>query len=179
MSFISSPAGLDPLAASVADPGGVVFVPAFIGLGMPYEDRSARGTLLGMTLDTTPAHIARAFMEALGCLVYDMLQQIQQDTRLAVERLHVGGGVSASDIACQTQADVLGIPIVRVQEAETSVRAAALLGGLGAGVWPHVDALPPLPGAATLFEPRRGAAERAAGLAAWRKGIDRARNWAE
>src|SRR5262249_25915781 len=130
MGFIARPADLDPLAASVADPGGVVFVPAFIGLGMPYEDRSARGTLLGMTLDTTPAHIARAFMESLGCLVYDMLQQIQEDTGIAVERLHVGGGISASDIACQTQADVLGIPIVRAQEAETSVRAAALLGGL-------------------------------------------------
>jgi glycerol kinase len=179
MGFIGSPDGLDPLAASVADAGGVVFVPAFIGLGMPYEDRSARGTLLGMTLDTTPAHIARAFMEALGCLVYDMLQQIQQDTGINVERLHVGGGVSASNMACQAQADVLGIPLIREQEAETSVRAAALLGGLGAGLWPNVDALPPLPGAATQFVPRRSAAEREAGLAAWRKGIDRARNWAE
>lgn len=179
MGFITSPAGLDPLAAAVADPGGVVFVPAFIGLAMPYEDRSARGTLLGMTLDTTPAHIARAFMEALGCLVYDMLQQIHVDTGLDVERLHVGGGIAASNIACQTQADVLGIPLVRAQEAETSVRAAALLGGLGAGIWPHVGALPPLTGEATVFEPQRNPAARAAGLAAWRKGIDRARNWAE
>jgi glycerol kinase len=179
MGFLSSPAGLDPLAASVADPGGVVFVPAFIGLAMPYEDRSARGTLLGMTLDTTPAHIARAFMEALGCLVYDMLQQIQADTGLHVERLHVGGGIAASDLACQTQADVLGIPLVRAQEAETSVRAAALLGGLGAGMWPNAGALPPLQGQATIFEPQRSATARAAGLAAWRKGIDRARGWAE
>ncbi|HEU5101249.1 MAG TPA: FGGY family carbohydrate kinase [Roseiflexaceae bacterium] len=179
MGFFASPAGLDPLAASVDDPGGVVFVPAFIGLAMPYEDRSARGTLLGMTLDTTPAHVARAFMEALGCLVYDMLRQIEQETGLHVDRLHVGGGVSASDLACQTQADVLGIPVIRVEDAETSVRAAALLGGLGAGVWPDLAGLPPLPGATQAFEPRRSAATREAGLAAWRKGIDRARNWAE
>jgi len=74
---------------------------------------------------------------------------------------------------------VLGIPLVRAQEAETSVRAAALLGGLGAGIWPHVGALPPLTGDATTFDPQRSPAARAAGLAAWRKGIDRARNWAE
>jgi glycerol kinase len=178
MGFIERPSDLDALALSAPDAGGVVFVPAFIGLGMPYEDRSARGTLLGMTLDTTPAQIARAFVEALGCLVYDMLAIVGQEAGLRVERLHVGGGLSASDVACQAQADVLGIPIVRAEQRETSVRAAALLGGLGAGVWPRVADLPPLPGAATIFEPRRGAAAREAGLAAWRKGIERARDWA-
>jgi glycerol kinase len=178
MRFIKRPEDLDPLALSVQDPGGVVFVPAFIGLGMPYEDRSARGTLLGMTLDTTPAHIARAFLEALGCLVYDMLEIIGQETGLQVERLHVGGGLSASDAACQTQADVLGIPVVRAQNTETSVRAAALLGGLGAGIWPSVDELPKLPGATKVFEPRRDDAARAAGIAAWRRAIERARHWA-
>jgi glycerol kinase len=178
MGFIARPSDLDPLALSVPDAGGLVFVPAFIGLAMPYEDRSARGTLLGMTLDTTPAHIARAFLEALGCLVYDMLHLIQEETGLHVERLHVGGGISASDIACQSQADVLGIPVVRAQEAETSVRAAALLGGLGAGMWSRAADLPPLPGPATVFEPQRSASAREAGLAAWRKGIQRARNWA-
>jgi glycerol kinase len=178
MGFLKRPSDLDPLAMSVPDAGGLVFVPAFIGLAMPYEDRSARGTLLGMTLDTKPAHIARAFVEALGCLVHDMLYQIRADTGLQVERLHVGGGVSASNIACQTQADVLGIPVVRAEQAETSVRAAALLGGLGAGVWPSAEALPPLPGRATVFEPQRDAAAREAGLAAWRKGVERARDWA-
>ncbi len=89
------------------------------------------GTLLGMTLDTTPAHIARAFLEALGCLVYEMLEVIRREAGVTVERLHVGGGLSSSDAACQTQADVLGMPVVRVQDAETTVRAAALLAGLG------------------------------------------------
>ncbi len=145
---------------------------------MPYEDRGARGTLLGMTLDTTPAHIARAFLEALGCLVYEMLEVIRREAGIIVERLHVGGGLSSSDAACQAQADVLGMPVVRVQDAETTVRAAALLAGLGAGVWPNAAGLPPLPGAATTFEPQRDAAARAAGLESWSRAIERARGWA-
>jgi glycerol kinase len=156
----------------------VVFVPAFIGLGMPYEDRDARGTLLGMTLDTTPAHIARAFLEALGCLVYEMLQVIRRETGITVKALHVGGGLSSSDAACQAQADVLGLPVIRVQNAETTARAAALLAGLGVGAWPSTAALPTLYGPETVFEPRRDEAARAAGLAAWLKAIERARNWA-
>jgi glycerol kinase len=178
MGWLRRPADLDALALSVPDSAGVVFVPAFIGLGMPYEDRSARGTLLGMTLDTTPAHIARAFLEALGCLVYEMLEVIRRETGVIVNALHVGGGLSSSDAACQAQADVLGLPVIRVQNAETTVRAAALLAGLGAGAWPGVAALPRLPGSEMVFEPQRDAEVRAEGLAAWAKAIERARHWA-
>jgi glycerol kinase len=177
MGWLRRPADLDALALAVPDAAGVAFVPAFIGLGMPYEDRRARGTLLGMTLDTTPSHIARAFLEALGCLVYEMLEVVRRETGITVTALHVGGGLSASDAACQAQADVLGVPVIRVREAETTVRAAALLAGLGAGVWPSVAALPPLPGSETVFKPQRDEAARAAGLAAWAKAIERARNW--
>lgn len=176
MGWLKRPADLGPLALSVPDAAGVVFVPAFTGLGVPTEDRSARGTLLGMTLDTTPAHLARAFLDAIGYQLYDILAAIAEDTGIVIERLHVGGGVSASDAACQIQADVLGIPIVRAHEAETSVRAAALLGGIGAGVWPGVGALPRLPGPETVFAPRPGFA-REAGLAAWRSALDRSMGW--
>ena len=144
---------------------------------MPYEDRSARGTLLGMTLDTTPAHIARAFVEALGCLVYEMLEVIRRAAGVVVKALHVGGGLSSSDAACQAQADVLGLPVIRVQNAETTARAAALLAGLGAGVWPSAAALPRLPGSETVFEPQRDETARAAGLPAWAKAIEWARKW--
>jgi glycerol kinase len=178
MGWLRRPADLDALALSVPDPAGVMFVPAFIGLGMPYEDRSARGTLLGMTLDTRPAHIARAFLEALGCLVYEMLEVIRRETGVVVRALHVGGGLSSSDAACQAQADVLGLPVIRVQNAETTVRAAALLAGLGAGAWPSAAHLPRLPGQETRFEPQRDETTRAAGLDAWGKAIERARNWA-
>jgi glycerol kinase len=179
MGWLHHPADLGALALSVPDPAGVVFVPAFTGLGVPYEDRTARGTLLGMTLDTTPAHIARAFLDSIGYQVHDILSAIAADTGLTIDRLHVGGGISASDAACQLQADVLGIPVARAENTETSVRAAALLGGLGAGMWPSADSLPPLPGSATVFEPQRGAEARAAGVAAWHRALDRARGWIE
>jgi glycerol kinase len=179
MGWLRRPSDLGELALSVPDAGGVVFVPAFTGLGVPSEDRTARGTLLGMTLDTTPAHIARAFLEALGYQVRDILTMIAEESGLKVERLHVGGGVSASDAACQLQADVLGIPLVRAQNAETSVRAAALLAGLGANIWQNEAELPPLPGPETVFEPRRDDASRDAGMITWKRAVERAGNWAQ
>jgi glycerol kinase len=177
MGWIKKPAELGPLAASVPTSAGVVFAPSFTGFGVPSEDRTARGTLLGMTLDTTPAHIARAFLESIGFQLHDILANATEEAGLPIAELRVGGGISASDLACQTQADVLGIPLRRSENAETSVRAAALLAGLGAEVWPHVDALPPLPGKETLFLPQWSDEQRAAGLMLWRKAVERAQGW--
>ena len=177
MGWLHRPADLGALALTVPDAAGVVFVPAFTGLGIPYEDRTARGTLLGMTLDTTPAHVARAFLDSIGYQLHDILAAIAEDYGLAIDRLHVGGGVSASDAACQVQADVLGIPVVRARDTETSVRAAALLGGLGAGVWGGEDELPRLPGPETVFEPKGDPAARESGMAAWHRALGRARQW--
>jgi glycerol kinase len=179
MGWLREPGDLGRLALSVPDAAGVVFVPAFTGLGVPTEDRTARGTLLGMTLDTTPAHIARAFLESIGQQVAEILETIRLETGLQVERLHVGGGISASDAACQIQADVLGIPVVRAPDTETSVRAAALLAGLAAGVWPDESHLPRLPGPERVFEPQRSPQARAAAAAAWRRAVERARGWVE
>jgi glycerol kinase len=177
MGWIQRPADLGPLALSVHNSAGVVFVPAFTGLGIPSEDRTARGTLFGMTLDTTPAHIARAFLESIGYQLRDILDTIVRETDLRIDRLYVGGGISASDAACQIQADVLGLPVVRAQSTETSVRAAALLAGLGAGFWPGAGALPPLPGRETVFEPQYDDTRRAAGLSLWSRAVERARAW--
>lgn len=177
MGWLRKPADLGPLALSVPDSAGVVFVPAFTGLGVPSEDRTARGTILGMTLDTTPAHLARAFLESLGYQLRDILDTIAADTGLLIDRLHVGGGISASDAACQIQADVLGLPVVRAQNAETSARAAALLAGLGAGLWANVTTLPTLTGQEQIFEPQQSAEQRAEGLHRWRRAADRARGW--
>src|SRR5262249_17745703 len=118
------------------------------------------------------------FLDALGCLVYEMLEVIRRETGINVNALHVGGGLSASDAACQAQADVLGIPGVRVRDAEATVRAAALLFGLGAGVSPGGAGVPRLAGEATIFEPKRDAAAREAGLVVWQRAVERARNWA-
>jgi glycerol kinase len=176
MGWLQSPADLERLALSVPDAAGVAFVPAFTGLGIPTEDRTARGTLLGMTLDTTPAHIARAFLESLGCQLHDILTTIKHETNLTIERMYVGGGIAASDAACQIQADVLGVPIIRAHDTETSVRAAALLAGLGAGVWKTTNDLPRLDGDTTLFEPRR-LAQRDEILARWRRALERSQHW--
>jgi glycerol kinase len=167
------------LASTVPDTGGVVFIPAFTGLNVPYHDRKARGTLLGMTLGTTRAHIARAFLEALGFQIRDILTTVRQETGLNVEQLHVGGGVSASDQACQIQADLTGIPIVRAEFTETTARAAALLAGVGAGVFPGIQDFPDMPGDQRVFEPSLSAPERELGFERWQRAIKISRTWGD
>ncbi len=177
MGWINRPAELGPLAFSVPDTGGVAFVPAFTGLGVPTEDRTARGTVLGMTLDTTPGHLARSFLESIGLQLADMFDAIHADAGLTIAQLYVGGGISNSDEACQVQADVLGVPLVRMPNAETSVRAAALLAGLGSGFWRDTDSLPVLPGPGTVFEPRTSDDWRADTRERWQRALVRARGW--
>lgn len=169
---------LGPLAMSVPDSGGVVFVPAFTGLNVPYNDRSARGTILGLTLGTTRAHIVRAFLESLGFQLRAILETIEAETDLRVDRLYLGGGISASDASCQIQADLLGIPTVRTSVTETTSRAAALLAGLGVGLWRGLDELPPLPGLETVFDPRLAGDLRDEAYVRWQKAVARARHWA-
>ena len=166
-----------PLVASVPDSAGVVFVPAFTGLNVPYNDSSARGAILGLTLSSTRAHIVRAFLESLGYQIRGILETITTETGLRVEKLNVGGGIAASDEACQIQADLTGIPTLRPVFTETAARAAALLAGLGAGVWPSLDGLPLPPGGHTLFEPRLSPDQRDAGYARWQQTVNRVRNW--
>lgn len=166
-----------PLAASVPDAGGVVFVPSFTGLNVPYNDHEARGSILGMTLGSTRAHIVRAFLDSLGFQVRAILDTIATDTGLHVDRLFLGGGISVSDVACQIQADLLGIPTVRPAFTETTARAAALLAGLGAGVWPSEASLPPLPNDHTIFEPRLSQDERDAAYAQWNRAVACVRMW--
>jgi glycerol kinase len=178
MGWLKRPADLDRLALSVPDSGGVVFVPAFTGFGVPSEDRSARGTLLGMTLDTNPAHIARAFLESIGLQVRAILETIKREANLQVHQLHVGGGVSASDAACQIQADLIGVPVVRAHDTETSVRAAALLAGLGAGIWRDQATLPPLDPSADRFEPQSNPAYNAHLRELWEQAVARSQHWA-
>ncbi|MCB0190457.1 MAG: carbohydrate kinase [Anaerolineae bacterium] len=166
-----------PLATSVPDSGGVVFVPAFTGLNVPYNDPLARGTILGLTLGSSRAHIVRAFLESLGYQMRSILQTIEAETGLCVEQLNVGGGIAASDEACQIQANLLGIPVVRPAFTEQAAQAAALLAGLGAGVWSSLDALPPMPGTFDTFDPTLSLDEREAGYAQWERAVERSRQW--
>lgn len=168
---------LSALATAVGDSGGVVFVPAFTGLNAPYHDPAARGTILGLTLGTHRGHIVRAFLEALGFQIRAILDTIAADTAITVSELLVGGGVTASDEACQIQADLTGLPVVRPTFAETTAWAAALLAGMGADFWPTVDDLPTTPGSRTLFEPRLTDAERNGRFADWQRAVALVRAW--
>jgi len=168
---------LSTLAASVPDSAGVIFVPAFTGLNVPHNDPTARGTIFGLTLGSNRAHIIRAFLESLGYQMRAILETIEAETQLQVERLSVGGGIAVSDIACQIQADLIGIPIVRPAFTETAARAAALLAGMGANIWSSPTDLPPLPGAYTIFDPTLSAEARDDGYAHWHKAISRTKNY--
>ncbi len=168
---------LHQLASAAPDAGGVIFVPAFTGLNVPYNDHRARATLLGLTLNHDRRHIARAFLEALGYQVRAILETVQAQTGLSIHEQYVGGGLSRADLACQVQADLTGIPVYRPDESETTARGAALLAGLAAGVWRSVDDLPPLPSGGTWFEPRLSAAQRDEGYARWQRAVAFVRAW--
>lgn len=176
LGILRQAAELGPLAASVPDSGGLVFVPAFTGLGVPREDRSARGLLLGLSLASGPAQIARAFLEALGCQLREAADTIAAESGHTIAELRIGGGIAANDEACQIQADVSGIALRRAADTETGVRGAALLAGLGAGLWQSPDDLPPLLDArARVFEPQSSAAQREQWLERWQMTVERAR----
>ena len=176
--FIDEYEDVERLATAVPDSGGVMFVPAFTGLDAPYNDPNARATLLGMTLGTTRGHIVRAFLEALAYQLRAIKETIASDAGVAMGQMLVGGGVSASDIACQIQADLLNIPILRPTFTETTAWAAALLAGLQVGVWPNVSSLPPLPGSHHRFEPcPKPSHDLEAGYGRWQKAIQLVRAW--
>ncbi len=174
--FLDDYGEVEKLATAVADSGGVVFVPAFTGLDAPYNDPGARATIMGMSLGTTRAHIVRAFLEALAFQLRAIKETVAHDAGIEMRQLLVGGGVSASDIACQLQADMLGIPVVRPSFTETTARAAALLAGLGVGLWPDVTTLPPLPGEDTLFLPRP-ALHNDTAYARWQTAVKLVQQW--
>jgi glycerol kinase len=175
LGLLAHAAELGPLAASVPDSGGLVFVPAFTGLGVPREDRSARGLLMGLSLASGPPQIARALLEALGCQLREAVDAITAEAGVSIEELRVGGGIAASDEACQIQADASGLLLRRAADTETGARGAALLAGMGAGVWQHADELPSLPAnGERIFVPRSNAAQRAQWMQQWRLAAERA-----
>jgi glycerol kinase len=171
--FFSRYDELDHLVASVSDSGGVFFVPAFTGLYDPDEDPHARGAILGLTLGNTRAHIVRAFLESLGFQVRAILDKIRAETGLTVGQLLLGGGISSSAVACQIQADLLGIPTVRLDSAETTARAAALLAGMGSGHWSSIDQLPILAGGRNIFHPSLSHQQQSEHLARWQQAVSR------
>ncbi len=168
---------MDLLAGSVDDSGGVFFVPAFTGMDIPNNNPNTRATLFGLTLGHHRGHIARAFFESVGYQVRTILETIDTEANVSVEQLLVGGGLSASDLACQIQANLAGIPVLRPTFSETTAWAAALLAGLGADIWPSPDALPPLPGSYDCFDPELDTQSRDSGYQRWQRAIELASAW--
>jgi len=175
--FIDSSADVEALAASVPDAGGVVFVPAFVGLGAPHWDAHAAGMLIGLRRDSKPAHIARAALEAIAFQVADVLQAVHSETSAPLTALRVDGGASVNNLLMQFQADVLGVPVVRPQVTETTALGAAYLAGLATGFWDSPDELRAGREGDKRFEPAMAASERAERSALWNKAVERAKAW--
>ena len=175
LGLIESAAGVEALAASVDSAGGVVVVPAFTGLGAPHWDPYARGTVLGITRGTGAAHLARATLDGVAHQATDLLDAMTADAGAALAELRVDGGMTANGLLMQTQADQLGVPVVRPEIAETTALGAAFLAGLGAGVWTTAD-LDRQWGEAARWAP--SGADVSAARALWRRAVDRARDWA-
>ncbi|MET0421828.1 MAG: glycerol kinase GlpK [Acidimicrobiia bacterium] len=175
--IIDDAADAEPLAASVDDTGGVVFVPALTGLGAPWWDAHARGTILGLTRGTTRAHLARAAIEAMAWQTADVVDVITASGQPVTE-LRVDGGAARMDLLGRFQADVLGIPVLRSAVPESTALGAAFLAGLAEEVWSSVDDVARAWHADTTFAPRPGDdldLERR--RAEWSRAIERARNW--
>jgi glycerol kinase len=179
LGIIRSSDEMGPLAASVPDTGGVVFVPAFTGLGAPQWDAYARGTIVGLTRGTTKAHIARAVLEAIACQSAELLTAMCADSGVACPQLRVDGGAAGNDLLMQIQADLLGVPVVRPKVTETTALGAAYLAGLATGVWKSPESLRGQWQVDRVFEPMIGGDERERRLNLWRKAVSRSLDWAD
>ncbi len=168
----------EPLAASVADTDDVFLVPAFTGLGSPYWDPYARGTIVGLTRGTTKAHLVRAAIEAMAHQSQDVIEAMSEATGSAATELRVDGGAVRMDLLCQLQADLSGIPVVRPVVQETTALGAAFLAGLAEGVWDSFDSLEASWGVDKRFEPNMDDATRLHARDRWAGAVERARSWA-
>ncbi|HYK01902.1 MAG TPA: glycerol kinase GlpK [Thermoanaerobaculia bacterium] len=173
LGIIRTAAEVEPLAASVEDTNGVVFVPAFTGLGTPHWDGYARGTIVGLTRGANAAHIARATLEAIALQTVDVLEAMRRDSGIALTELRVDGAATANDLLMQMQADLAGIPVLRARAHESTALGAAYLAGRAVGFFGDVEW-----SADRTFEPRLSQDERASKLATWRRAVERARAWA-
>jgi glycerol kinase len=178
LGVIDRSADVESLAASVDDSGGVVFVPALVGLGAPHWDASARGTLLGLTRGTTKAHIARATLEAIAFQTRDVLDAMTADSGVRLAELRVDGGAAANDLLMQIQADLLGVPVVRPKITETTALGAAYLAGLAVGVWRDRDELSAQWQEDRRFVPKLPMNERERRYQRWREAVGRSKAWA-
>ena len=173
LGLVQNAAETEEIAQSVDSCEGVYIVPAFTGLGAPYWDADARGAIYGLTRGTTSAHIVRAAREALAYQVYDLVSAMEADAGIPLKVLNVDGGASANNFLMQFQSDILGKPLRRPENVETTALGAAYLAGLSTGFWGSLDALRALRANDTTFLPDENDERLAARLAGWKKAVDR------
>jgi len=178
LGIIVQAAETQALAESVPDTGGVYLVPAFVGLGAPYWDPYARGTIVGLTRGTGRGHLARAALEAIAYQSRDVLDAMAADAGAPITSLRVDGGASANDFLCQFQADMLGVEVLRPAVTETTGLGAAYLAGVGAGLWQPGE-LGSRWRLDRRFTPRMAPEAREAAHRGWRRAVERARAWVE
>jgi glycerol kinase len=179
LGIIPSAPAVNDLALTVEDSGGVIMVPAFVGLGAPHWDPRARGAMLGITRGTTAAHIARATLEGIASQVADVLEAMESDMGQELARLRVDGGAAASDLLMQIQADILGLEVQRPRITETTALGAAYLAGLAVGVWPDIETLLPRWQLEHTFLPNSEDGDRRGKRTKWRQAVERAKAWAD
>ena len=177
LGIIGSAAEAGPIASSVPDSGGVFMVPAFVGLGAPHWDPYARGTIIGLTRGSGRAHLVRAAVESMAYQSRDVVEAMEGDLGSRMKELRVDGGAAVMDVLCQFQADLLGIPVRRPRQTETTALGAAFLAGLGAGVWNDAD-LKDLWKLDREFEPAMSREQAGVLQTRWREAVTRSRDWA-
>ncbi|RKE78966.1 glycerol kinase GlpK [Chryseobacterium sp. AG363] len=179
LKLIRSSEEVNKLAASVPDNGGVYFVPALTGLGAPYWDQYARGTIVGITRGTTDAHIARATLEGIAFQVYEIVKAMEADSGRASLELRVDGGASASDLLMQIQSDLFGFKITRPKTLETTALGAAYLAGLAVGYWKSIDEIQEQWIVDKDFHPQLNREQVDKMTHFWKKAVKSAQSWIE
>ena len=179
LGIIKSAAEVNELAAAVDDTDGVYVVPCMTGLGAPYWDPNARGSILGITRGTTAAHIARATLESLAYSVTDLLDCMADDSGSPITELRVDGGAAASDMLLEYQADLLDITVQRPQLLESTALGAAYLAGLATGVWQSTDDMSSNRTVDKEFHPSMDEQLRAKRIRGWKRAVERSANWVE
>lgn len=182
LGIITSSADIGPLAETVDDAGGVVIVPAFTGLGSPWWDPYARGTVLGITRGTTRAHLARAVVDSMALQTRDAVEAMVAASGVALAELRVDGGASVMNLLLRLQADQLGISVRRPTDQETTSLGAAFLAGLAEGIWPDLGSIEARWSTDVVVEPHPSESiERALADAqydTWKRAVERSLRWA-
>ena len=177
LKIIASAAEIETLAAQTPDNNGVYLVPAFVGLGSPYWDAGARGTIVGLTRGTNRSHLARAALESIAFQSRDLAEAMKDDAAITLAELRVDGGAVANNLLMQFQSDILNAPVIRPAITETTALGAAYLAGLAVGYWANLEDVAQHWQMEKRFDPTMNEAAREQLYQNWKKAVERARGW--